>query len=110
MRSGAMSQDAKPPAGTNPAAAPPSMADVLALPDGERELVLWLLRKGEASWPELLAASKLEEAPCRALLELLGARGFIQVSGDVQEPHYRTRLAGRRSRPALGDALKRLTE
>jgi hypothetical protein len=105
-----MSQEPDPLAGMEPTGPPPTMADVLTLSDAERELVLWLLRAGEVGWPELLAGSKLEETPCRALLDVLGARGFIQTSGDAQATRYRTRLAGRRGRSVPGDILKRATE
>jgi hypothetical protein len=85
-----------------------TMGDVLELPEPLRALVLWLLRHGEAGLPEVMAAAGLDEAPCRALVETLVARGFLHGADGGGAPRYRARLAARRPRPAASDIWERL--
>src|SRR5438270_11869085 len=84
-----------------------SMADVLALPDELQASVTWLLRQGEAGLSQVAALIDQDEATTRALLANLVAQGFVQevpAEGEGQ-PHYRVRLAAKRTRKLSLDLL-----
>jgi predicted ArsR family transcriptional regulator len=82
-----------------------SMADVVALPDELQTIVTWLLRQGEARLPEVAAFIEQDEAATRSLLADLIAQGFVQEAsrGGEGQPHYRVRLAAKRTRKLLFD-------
>jgi hypothetical protein len=92
-----------------PDGAPPTMGEVMELPDAMRTLVLWLLRHGEAGLSEVTAGAGMEEGPCRALLEGLVGKGFLYMTGGDGAPRYRTRMAPRRARTPTSDIWERLS-
>jgi len=82
------------------------MADALALPHSLREIINWIMRRGEASLAEVVAHLGQDEAVARTMLEGLMEQGFVQ---EV-EGRFRVHLAVRRGRrlpeeiwQALGD-------
>ena len=87
---------------------PPTMADVMALPDPLRQLVLWLLRHGEAGLEEATAECGLDAADVRVQLETLVGRGFLYTTGADGAVRYKTRLAPRRASAASIDIWDRL--
>jgi len=86
------------------------MADVLALPDSLRQLINWMMRRGEVSLAEVSAHVGQDEGVVRATLGELIVQGFVQEMEVGGEVRYRPRLAFRRGRrlpegiwQALGD-------
>jgi Sugar-specific transcriptional regulator TrmB len=84
---------------------PPSMADVLALPDGPRELALWLLRKGEATLTEAAVQAKQPEAACQAMLQMLIDRGVVMKVEEGEACKYKARTARKRGSRIPTDLL-----
>ncbi|GIW07092.1 MAG: hypothetical protein KatS3mg060_1897 [Dehalococcoidia bacterium] len=75
-----------------------SVADVLEIPDAERSLVRWLLRRESASLAEIVQRMNLSIDETTRAVERLVQRGFItetEVDGQIR---YRARLAPRRGR------------
>ncbi len=86
------------------------MADVLALPDSLRQIINWMMRRGEVSLAEVAAHVGQDEDAVRTLLGELVEQGFVQKMEVGGEVRYRPRLALRRGRrlpegiwQALGD-------
>lgn len=73
----------------------PNMAEVLALPDGSRELALWLLRRGAATLPEIVQQVGQPADACQALLQTLAERGVVQRTDEGAACRYHVR-AGRK--------------
>ncbi|MCX6022375.1 MAG: hypothetical protein NTZ05_11730, partial [Chloroflexi bacterium] len=73
-----------------------SMADVLALPDTQRQLCNWLIRQGGASLPDLLARFNQDEAATQEALALLVEQAFVQESTVDGVRRYKMRLSARR--------------
>jgi hypothetical protein len=84
---------------------PPSMAEVLAMPDGPRELALWLLRKGEATLAEAAAQSKQPEDRCQAILQLLIDHGVAMKVEEGGTCKYKARTARKRGSRIPTDLL-----
>lgn len=75
-----------------------SVADVLAIPDAQRSLVRWLLRRESASLAEIVQQLNVGIDEATRTVESLVQRGFLtetEVDGQVR---YRARLAPRRAR------------
>ncbi len=79
-----------------------SMADVLALPEPLCTLVSWMIRKGQATLPEIKDYLKQDEAPVRKLLANLIEKGFVREIEVRGQSQYRVRLA-----PKKGQNLSR---
>lgn len=93
--------DRPPVAGLNP-------ADLLALPDAERQLLTWLLRRAPARLDEIAAQLGQSEADAQTCLEDLIARSLVQRGDDPAGPRYRAALAPKRSSRLSGDLWKTL--
>ncbi|GAC1342291.1 MAG: hypothetical protein NVSMB27_00990 [Ktedonobacteraceae bacterium] len=79
-----------------------TMADMLALPDVLRTIVIWLTRQPEAGLPEVAALIEQDEATTRTLLADLVRQGFVEALSESEEqPRYRVRMVARRSRQIL---------
>jgi hypothetical protein len=78
------------------------VADVLELPDTPRQLVQWLLRRGEASLAEVAAHSGQDERAARSTLAALSEQGFVREVAVEGQVRYRPQLAPhqRRQLPA----------
>jgi amino acid permease len=85
-----------------------SIAGVFTLPDDQRQLVNWLMRReGQeaASLAEVAAHTGQDEAAARAVLNGLVAQGFIREVEVEGEPRYQLLLAPRRGRQVPGEIL-----
>ncbi|MBM3135844.1 MAG: hypothetical protein FJZ89_11310, partial [Chloroflexi bacterium] len=86
------------------------VADVLELPDTQRQLVQWLLRRGEASLAEVAAHSGQDERAARSTLAALSAQGFVREVAGEGQVRYRPQLAPRRGRQLPADIWRALGE
>ncbi len=87
-----------------------SPVDLLDLPDGLRELVLLLARKGELDLPAIAEAIGAEPEAAGSLLEDLEDKGFV-LQRDIQGvAHYRTYFGQRRRRDLPVDIWATLRE
>jgi hypothetical protein len=76
-----------------------AMADILALPDELRTIVIWLMRQPEAGLPEVAAFVEQDEITAHTLLADLVTQGFVEALSEGEEqPRYRVRLAAKRGR------------
>lgn len=75
-----------------------TMADLLGLPAPQRRLVQWLMRDGEAGWPDVIAHVGQDERAAQTLIDALVERGFVRATtvGGVQR--YAARIGTRRKR------------
>jgi hypothetical protein len=64
------------------------MADVLALPDERRQVMVWLLRQGTVTLPEIAQHLERSEEEAQMLINPLIEQGFIQII--VSEPEAGT--------------------
>ena len=69
------------------------LADVLALPDSEAELVAWITRRGEVSLREVAERTGGDAGAARALLASLVERGVV---AETRPARYAARAATRR--------------
>ena len=81
----------------------PSMADVFALPDRQRQIVTWMARQGmvgqeTVGLAEVATQIGQPEAAARSMLNALVEQGFIQELKVEGEIRYQPRLAARRGR------------
>ena len=74
------------------------MVDALTLPDPLRELVNWMMRRGEVTLAEVTAYTGRDERTARTMLDALVEQDFVQVTEGKGEPRYRIRLAPKRGR------------
>ena len=82
------------------------MADVLALPDPLRQLINWMMRRGEVSLAEVVAhigqmeheSGEKDEEVARTMLEELVEQGFVREIEVEGELRYRPQFAPRRGR------------
>ena len=75
-----------------------TMADVLELPDAERDLVSWIMREGPVSLAQASAAFPLEADALPAMLARLAETGFVALSDGNAEPRYIVRVTSRAAR------------
>ncbi|MCC5666871.1 hypothetical protein LC653_23990 [Nostoc sp. CHAB 5784] len=69
------------------------MADILALPDSERQIVLWMLQTAEAvSLSEVAAYIGEDQEVTFTMLDYLVQRSFLQLLEGEGEPSYRIRF------------------
>jgi predicted transcriptional regulator len=75
-----------------------TMADVLELPDADRDLVSWIMREGPVSLAEARAAFPGEAEALPASLARLTESGFVARSEGEAEPRYSVRVTSRAAR------------
>jgi ATP-binding cassette subfamily B protein len=75
-----------------------SVADVLAIPERERSLVRWLLRRESASLAEIVQLLQVSIEETTQTVDSLVQRGFITETEVDGQLRYRARLAPRRGR------------
>lgn len=86
-----------------------TLADLMALPSDQRQLVNWLTRNGTASWPEISTqVGGTEQA--QGLLDALRAKGFVEQLDGSTAPRYQVRLAPRRKRKVPTGVWQLLTD
>ena len=74
-----------------------TMSDVLTLPDPLRQLVTWMMRRGEVRLVDLVEHTAADEPAVRGMVEELMVGGFVQAADVDGEVRYQVRL---NSRPA----------
>jgi hypothetical protein len=73
-----------------------SLAEVIALPEPEAELVGWISRRGEGSLREVAEHGGGDTGAARALVASLVERGIVAETSTGGEPRYAARAATRR--------------
>jgi amino acid permease len=73
-----------------------SLADVIALPERDAELVGWIARRGEVSMRELAERTGGDADATRALVASLVERGIVAETSAAGERRYAARAAARR--------------
>jgi amino acid permease/predicted transcriptional regulator len=73
-----------------------SLADVIALPERDAELVGWIARRGEVSMRELAERTGGDTGAARALVAALVERGVVAETTAAGERRYAARAATRR--------------
>jgi amino acid permease len=92
-----------------------SMADVLALPDSQQQILTWMTREGitgqeTVSLAQVATYTGQSEAVARTMLDTLVEQGFIQELEGEGETRYQPRLAARRGRQLTEDIWQALSE
>jgi amino acid permease len=72
------------------------LAEVVALPDAEAELVGWISRRGEVSLADLVERTGGDAGAARALVASLVERGIVAETRRTGQPRYEARAAARR--------------
>jgi hypothetical protein len=68
------------------------MVDALTLPDPLRELVNWMMRRGEVTLAEVTAYTGRDERTARTMLDALVEQDFVQVTEGKGEPRVHKSL------------------
>lgn len=71
------------------------MADMLSLPDAERQLMNWILRQGEVDLTQVAAHLNQEADAAQRLLQPLVERGFVSQRTAQGSSRYQARLVPR---------------
>jgi hypothetical protein len=108
--SGPVVADGSLPAAARSDAGSRNMLDVLALPDGERQVEQWLLRHGDAGITEIATHLGQSEAEARVLVDALAAKGFLERSEKEGEARWHAHLAAKPARPGRRDLWKALDD
>jgi hypothetical protein len=77
-----------------------SMAEVLLLPDAQRQALAWMLGQGTVTFAEILANTPRSAADLRLILEDLVRRGFIEEVELDGTLHYHPLIAAQDAAPA----------
>jgi len=72
-----------------------SMADILALPDSQRQVVQWMVRQGDCTLQDVAANTDQDEGDAAIALYDLKEQGFVQEIEVDGETRYRVRLASK---------------
>jgi hypothetical protein len=81
------------------AARPPILAQLLALPDPERDLLLWMQRQTVCSLAAVQGFLQQSEATTLGLLQGLEQRGYLEcLPGAEDGPTYRVSIISMRQR------------
>ncbi len=75
-----------------------TMTDLLALPDSERTLMNWLVRRRQASFAELLDRVGGDAETLKGMIERLISAGFLTADGDSGESVFKPNLVSRKTR------------
>ena len=65
-----------------------NMAEVLRLPDAQRQTLAWMLEQGTLTFSEIVAGTQYSEADLQLILEDLVRRGFVETIEINQTRHY----------------------
>jgi hypothetical protein len=74
------------------------LADLIVLPDAERLLLAWMVRRGAVTLAEVAARTGRAEGDARRLLDALVDEGFARRVEGGDGPRYHSQLAPRRAR------------
>ena len=86
------------------------MSAILELPDGEREIIIWMLRETQVDMTQLTAHTGKDEASARAMIKSMMDKGYVReidIKGQVQ---YRVRLKPKRKHNMPSDLWKALED
>jgi hypothetical protein len=75
-----------------------TMADVLGLPEPERQMVNLMMRRGVVTLAEAASRAGQSETSARSMLSDLIDQGFVREVVISGEARFQTRLAARRAR------------
>jgi len=70
-----------------------NMAEVLRLPDAQRQTLAWMLEQGTLTFSEVVAGTQRSEADLHLILEDLVRRGFVETIEINQTRHYHSLIA-----------------
>jgi len=73
-------------------------AEALALPDSLRQLVTWMMRRGDVSLADAMRHTAQDEGTTRTMLNTLVKQGFVHAVEADDGSSYRIRLAMKRGR------------
>jgi len=71
------------------------MLDVMSLPDSQRTVVNWVMRKKQATLAEVVEHTGESETVVQTMLEDLVQQGFLQATEVDGQQHYKTRLGSK---------------
>jgi hypothetical protein len=78
----------------------PSIVQILALPESDRSLVLWIQRQRLVSLAAVQAFLQQDDAAALARLQRLEQQGYLEAVASADgSPNYRVRLISVRRRP-----------
>ncbi len=80
-----------------------SMIDIFTLPDSLRQLLSWMLRKGEVSVQEVAQHLKQDEATVTPMLDHLVEDGMLRTRQVGEERRFRVLLAHKSNRQVSKD-------
>ncbi|MFQ5657209.1 MAG: hypothetical protein ACE5G5_06685 [Candidatus Methylomirabilales bacterium] len=84
------------------------MADALTLADPLRELVNWMMRRGEVRLTDVTAYTGQDQGIARTMMDALVEQDFVKAMEGGGEPRYRIRLAPKRGRQMSQDIWQAL--
>jgi predicted ArsR family transcriptional regulator len=87
-----------------------TLAEVLELPDVERQLVNWLRRQGEVTLAEVAAHLGQEQAQAQGILAALVEQGFVRQRQVGDEVYFRGHVGTSRPRPLSGKLWQALSD
>jgi amino acid permease len=87
-----------------------SLTDVVMLPDTQRQLVNWMMRRGEVSLAQVAAYRREVEDEARRPLKLLIEQGLVRERQVQGVPYYRVRLRPKRRSQLAQDIWQTLEE
>lgn len=85
-----------------------SMADVVSLPDEQRQLINWIIREKDVTLVQVMAHTSQPEEIVRPQLEVLVTQGFLQQLEVENELHYQPRLVSKPKRQLPKDIWQKL--
>jgi hypothetical protein len=85
-------------------------ADVLTLPDSDRQLLNWMMRHGEVTLDQVTAETGRDQQRAAAIVRRLVDQGLIRESLSQTGSRYRAQLAPKRGRQLPAEIWQRLDE
>jgi amino acid permease len=77
--------------------------EVLELPERERGLLRWIMRRGSATFAEIGGQLELSDTDTRALLQSMVRQGALREVPGAEGPSYRPRIARKRESRLAAD-------
>ncbi|AFZ24153.1 hypothetical protein Cylst_1904 [Cylindrospermum stagnale PCC 7417] len=74
---------------------PKSIADVIDLPEDQRQLVNWITHQKKVTLAEVAVYTNLAESDAQQNLQTLITQGFIQELNDNGSVYYQPRFVGK---------------
>ncbi|HEX2988483.1 MAG TPA: hypothetical protein VHS06_09970 [Chloroflexota bacterium] len=88
-----------------------SVLDVLSASEANTQLLSWLLRKGEATLPEIVEQLGMEEKECKTLIaRLVSQSQVLEVRPEGGATSYRARLSRRKGRTLSSEVWSALED